>query len=43
MMGQQRQSLWTNWFNPKKIADSLHYIPLDEEVEDDSNRRKERD
>ena len=25
---------WTNWFNPKKIADNLHYIPLDEESED---------
>lgn len=25
---------WTNWFNPKKIADNLHYIPLDEESEE---------
>ena len=25
---------WTNWFNPKKIADNLYYIPLDEESED---------
>lgn len=24
---------WTNWFNPKKIADNLYYIPLDEESE----------
>lgn len=24
---------WTNWFNPKKIADNLNYIPLDEESE----------
>ena len=22
---------WTNWFNPKKIADNLYYIPLEEE------------
>lgn len=22
---------WTNWFNPKKIADNLDYIPLEEE------------
>ena len=22
---------WTSWFNPKKIADNLYYIPLDEE------------
>ena len=22
---------WTNWFNPKKIADNLYYIPLDAE------------
>lgn len=20
---------WTNWFNPKKIADNLYYIPLE--------------
>ena len=25
------KNLWTNWFNPKKIADNLYYIPLDEE------------
>ena len=25
---------WTNWFNPRKIADNLYYIPLDEESED---------
>jgi len=25
---------WTNWFNPKKIADNLHYIPLEKESED---------
>jgi len=25
---------WTNWFNPKKIADNLYYIPLDQESED---------
>ena len=24
----------TNWFNPKKIADDLHYIPIDQESED---------
>lgn len=24
---------WTNWFNPKKIADNLYYIALDEESE----------
>ena len=23
----------TNWFNPRKIADNLYYIPLDEESE----------
>lgn len=28
------ESPWTNWFNPKKIADNLHYIPLDQESED---------
>ena len=22
---------WTNWFNPREIADNLNYIPLDEE------------
>lgn len=22
---------WTNWFNPKKIADNMEYISLDEE------------
>ena len=22
---------WTNWFNPKKVADNLEYIPLEEE------------
>lgn len=27
------ESLWTNWFNPKKIADNLYYIPLDAESE----------
>lgn len=27
------ENLWTNWFNPKKIADNLEYIPLDEESE----------
>lgn len=25
------ENLWTNWFNPKKIADNLYYIPLEEE------------
>lgn len=25
------ENLWTNWFNPKKIADNLDYIPLEEE------------
>ena len=25
------ENLWTNWFNPKKIADDLYYIPLEEE------------
>ena len=25
---------WTNWFNPKKIADNLNYIPLEAESED---------
>lgn len=25
---------WTNWFNPRKIADNLYYIPLDTESED---------
>lgn len=25
---------WTNWFNPKEIADNLHYIPLEKESED---------
>lgn len=24
---------WTSWFNPRKIADNLHYIPLDEKSE----------
>ena len=24
---------WTNWFNPKKIADNLDYIPLEQESE----------
>lgn len=24
----------TNWFNPKKIADHLYYIPLDQESEE---------
>ena len=23
------ESLWTNWFNPKDIADNLEYIPLE--------------
>ena len=23
------ENLWTNWFNPKKIADNLDYIPLE--------------
>ena len=27
------KNLWTNWFNPKKIADNLYYIPLDTESE----------
>ena len=27
------ENAWTNWFNPKKIADNLNYIPLDEESE----------
>lgn len=25
---------WTNWFNPKRVADNLDYIPLDEESEE---------
>lgn len=25
------ENLWTNWFNPKKIADNMCYIPLDTE------------
>lgn len=25
---------WTNWFYPRKIADNLYYIPLDEEIEE---------
>lgn len=25
---------WTNWFNPKEIADNLNYISLDEESEE---------
>ena len=25
------KSPWTNWFNPKKIADNLYYIPLEKE------------
>ena len=29
---------WTNWFNPKKIADNLYYIPL-EVLEDGSNEK----
>ena len=28
------ENLWTNWFNPKKIADNLDYIPLDQESEE---------
>jgi len=28
------ESPWTNWFNPKSIADNLDYIPLDQESED---------
>lgn len=28
------KNLWTNWFNPKKIADNLYYIPLDAESEE---------
>lgn len=27
------ENLLTNWFNPKKIADNLYYIPLDAESE----------
>ena len=27
------ENLWTNWFNPKKIADNLEYIPLEQESE----------
>lgn len=23
------ESLWTNWFNPKEIADNMDYIPLE--------------
>ena len=23
------ESLWTNWFNPKSIADNMDYIPLE--------------
>ena len=30
---------WTNWFNPKKIADNLEYIPLEEEIEDTDNKK----
>lgn len=26
---------WVNWFNPRKIADNLEYIPLDEESENE--------
>ena len=25
---------WTNWFNSKKVANNLYYIPLDEESEE---------
>jgi len=25
---------WTNWFNPREIANNLEYIPLDEESEE---------
>lgn len=25
---------WTNWFNPKEIADNLYYIQLDQESEE---------
>ena len=28
------ENIWTSWFNPKKIADNLNYISLDEESED---------
>ena len=28
------ENLLTNWFNPKKIADNLYYIPLDAEGEE---------
>lgn len=28
------ENLWTNWFNPKSIADNLYYISLDEESEE---------
>ena len=29
------ENLWTNWFNPKKIADNLYYIPMEiEEIEE---------
>ena len=28
------ESPWTNWFNPKSIADNLEYIPLDQESEE---------
>lgn len=27
------ENLWTNWFNSKKVADNLCYIPLDDESE----------
>ena len=33
---------WTNWFNPKKIADNLYYIPLDQESEDNNGISNER-
>ena len=29
------ENLWTNWFNPKKVADNLYYIQLDDESEAD--------
>lgn len=28
------ESLWTNWFNPKDIADNMDYISLEEECFD---------
>lgn len=35
------ENLWTNWFNPKKVADNLYYISLDDESEVQKVRNKE--